>query len=173
MDVANAKPYTHAVHLGDTSTHCNMNGSFHWGLRYNQESGLIELHHSNEKSISFHPTQTVLYNSFRTMIKRSRSDTSFGPFLTGIRFCLYPNNNNAILAVRDACIFNGTSTKHKFIAQSREMIQSVAEQSSFDHIVGFKSLVEEAISVLDRENPNWFNVSCAILREKDVPEMKV
>ena len=109
IDVANAKPYTQAVHLGDRSTIEALNGTFQWGLRFNQESGLMELHHSNEKAISFHPANTVPYSSFYTMIKRSRSEVSFGPFLTGLKLCLYPNNVSRILAVRDACIFDGSS----------------------------------------------------------------
>ena len=173
IDVANAKPYTQAVHLGDRSTLKALNGTFQWGLRFNQESGLMELHHSNEKAISFHPANTVPYSSFYTMIKRSRSEVSFGPFLTGLKLCLYPNNVSRILAVRDACIFDGTSTKHKCCAKTKEMIQSIAEQSAFAHIKGFKNLVNDAIVVLDRENSSWFDTSREILIERGVSEYVV
>ncbi len=131
----------------------------------------MELHHSNEKALSFHPSHTVPHNSFRAMIKRSRSDSSFGPFLTGMRFCLYPQNTSRILAVRDACIFDGTSTQRKHCAASKEAIVDIAKQPDFAHIQGFKELVEEAIAVLDRENPGWFEHSKEVLHERGVYEI--
>ena len=87
-----------------------------------------------------------------------------------MRFCLYPNKVSRILAVRDACIFDGTSTKHKYCAETKEMIQSIAEQPAFAHIRGFKDLVNDAIVVLNRENSGWFDTSREILIEKGVSE---
>lgn len=167
VDVANAKPYTQAVHLGDASSFSELNGSFHWGLRYNTGSERMELHHSNEKALSFHPAYTVPYSSFRVMITRSRSDASFGPFLTGMRFCLYPNNASQILAVRDALIYNGSSTQAKHPAETKQMIKSIATELPFARIQGFRDLVDDAIAVLDRENSGWFERSRDILREKN------
>ena len=173
IDVANAKPYTRAIHLGDSSIYIGLNGSFRWGLRYNKDTELMELHHSNEKALSFHPAQTVPYSSFHAMIKRSRSETSFGPFLSGLRFCLYPNNTNRILAVRDACIFDGISKNEKYCAKTRQVIQSIAKQPAYAHIQGFDGLVNDTISILDRENPSWFETSRGVLIEKGVSQSDV
>lgn len=170
MDVANAKPYRRAVHLGDSSIFEGLGGSFRWGLRHNRGSGLMELHHGDETAISFHPSSTVNYSSFRSMIERSRSDASFGPFLTGLRFCLYPDRASRILAARDACLFDGTSAKLKYRASTRRDIRSFATRPPFDRIRGFKELVDEAIAVLDRENPSWFDRSRQILLGKGVAE---
>jgi len=168
VDVANAKPYNQAVHLGGLSTFTGLDGSFQWGLYYNQESGLMEVHHSNEKAISFHPASTVPYSSFRAMITRSRGDTSFGPFLTDLRFCLFPDNASRILAVRDACIYDGSSTQHKYCAATKEVIKSIPKRPPLALIDGFKELVDDAISVLNRENPGWFERSREILCGKGV-----
>ncbi|KAL7554230.1 hypothetical protein ACHAWF_017645, partial [Thalassiosira exigua] len=170
VDVANAKPYRHAVHLGDLSTFTGLDGSFSWGLRYNQESGLVELHHGNETAISFHPARTVRYSSFYAMIARSRSDASFGPFLTGLRYCLYPEDASRILAVKDACIFNGNSGKLKHCASTKLDVQTFAVKPPFADIPGFKELIDEAIAVLERENPGWFDRSRRILLEKGIAE---
>ena len=170
VDVANAKPYNQAVHLGDSSTFRGLDGSFHWGLYFNQETGLMEMHHSHEKAISFDPARTVPYSSFRPMITRSRSDSSFGPFLTGMRFCLYTENASRILGCRDACIYDGPSSQHKYCAAAKHNIQSIAKQTPFAHIQGFEELVKDAIAVLDRENPHWFERSREILYEKGVYE---
>ena len=170
VDVANAKPYTQAVHLGDTSTFTGLGGTFEWGLRYNSESDQMELHHSHEKAISFHPASTVPYSSFCTMIARSRSDVSFGPFLTGLRFIVFPNKASSILAARDACIYNGSSTQNKHTAVSKDDILSIARRPPFSFIKGFHQLVEKSIAVLDKDNPRWFERSKDILHERGVPK---
>lgn len=139
-------------------------------MMYNEHSGLMEVHHSNEKAISFHPASTVVFDSFRAMITKSRSDTSFGPFLTGLRFVVFPDKASKILAVRDACIYNGSSTEHKYSALSKESILSIADCPPFSFIQGFKELVQEAIDVLDEENPGWYDKSKEVLREKGVLE---
>lgn len=123
-------------------------------------------------ALSFHPAQTVPYNSFRAMITRSRCDASFGPFLSGIRFCIYPQNASQILAVRDACIYDGTSTRSRVRASSRQAILSIAGQPPFAHIAGFKTLVDDSMSVLDRESPGWFERSHEILCGRGVPTNK-
>mmetsp|Transcript_16701 Transcript_16701/g.30068 ORF Transcript_16701/g.30068 Transcript_16701/m.30068 type:complete len:194 (-) Transcript_16701:508-1089(-) len=178
VDVANAKPYNQAVHLGGSSTFTCLDGSFQWGLRYNEQSGLMEVRHGSncEKAISFHPASTVPYSSFRTMITKSRSEASFGPFLTGLRFCLYPpgsrdkknNISPRILAVRDACVYDGNSIRQKHCATTKDEIRSIGKRSPLDLIAGFEELLDEAIGVLDRENPDWFERSRAILSDKGV-----
>ncbi|KAL7543214.1 hypothetical protein ACHAXR_012513 [Thalassiosira sp. AJA248-18] len=168
VDVANAKPYTQAVYLGlgGSSQFTGLDGSFCWGLTYNEESSLMEVHHSKEKAISFHPASTVPYKSFRAMITRSRSDTSFGPFLTGLRFVVFPENASRILAVRDACIYDGSSTQLKYSAASKQEILSIARRPPFSLIQGFEELVDAATAILDRENPGWFERSQENLRER-------
>lgn len=170
VDVANAKPYDRAVQLADCSTFTGLNGTFHWGLRYNKVSGHMEVHHSNEKAISFHPVSTVPYGSFRAMITRSRSDMSFGPFLTGLRFIVFPDKASRILGVRDACIYNGSSTELKYSALSKKSILSIADHPPFSFIQGFTALVQEAIDILDEENPGWFDRSKEVLCQKGVSE---
>ena len=128
----------------------------------------MEVHHSNEKAISFHPASTVPYSSFRAMITRSRGDTSFGPFLTGLRFCLFPDNASRILAVRDTCIYDGSSTKCKYCPVTKEVVESIAKRPPLALIDGFEELVNDAISVLNRENPGWFERSREILCEREV-----
>ena len=130
----------------------------------------MEVHHSNEKALSFHPACTVPYSSFRDMIISSRSVNSFGPFLTGLRFVVYPDRASNILAVRDACIFDGSSTQEKLCAGTKETIQTIANRPPFSFIQGFKELVDGAIVVLDRENPGWFERSREVLLERGVSE---
>lgn len=173
VDVANAKPYDRAVHLGDKSTFESLDGSFQWGLRYNRKSNLMEVHHSNEKAISFDPARTVPYSSFREMIEQSRSDTSFGLFLTGLRFCIYPDSAARMLAVRDACIYNGTSTRRKHCATGKGDIRSIARQTPLSLIDGFDDLVNDAISILNREWPVWFEASKEALHENGIAPLPV
>ena len=174
--MANAKPYNLAVHLGDSSTFTTRSAdAFIWGLRYNDESGLIEVHHSNEKAVSFHPSTTVPYSSFRAMIARSRKDCNFGPFLTGLRFVLYPYHNaSRILAVRDSCIYDGSNllTQRKYCAVTKDDIRSVANRLPFARIDGFKELVDEALSILDNERSGWFERSRKFSHEEDVSEVE-
>jgi len=168
VDVANGKPYDRAVHIGTNSTITSLNGSFHWNLRYNIDSGRMELCHSGETAVSFHPAKTVRYESFRKMILRSRSEKSFGPFLTGLRFCLYPKKTSKMIAVRDACIYDGDSSCIKRRAVTRKDILSISMREELEHIVGFSALLKDAIGVLDRECPDWFEKSCAFLDSKGV-----
>ena len=161
VDVANAKPYFEAIHLGDSSIKTSMNGSFEWHLSFNTKSRLIDLMHFDKVALSFDPSSTKRFSSFRKMIEQSRTDKSFGPFLTGLRFCLYPNSNemSSIMAVRDAFIYEGESTKKKKRASNRSDIVNFSKSCAFSHIEGFCSLVENAIHVLDKENKQWFDNS--------------
>ena len=173
IDVANAKPYTRAVQIGDSSFISCLNNSFRWNLQYSPDSGMMQLNHYNDKfekgqvAIEFHPTTTVQYRSFRSMIQQSRSDVSFGPFLIGLRICVFPNEATEIIAVRDACIFQGVlSCKRR--ARCRDELISIAKSDSFAHIKEFDSLVRRAVDVLDREHPGWFDASCEVLKLKGV-----
>lgn len=162
IDVANAKPYTRALQISDSSINASLNGSFHWGLKYSPESRMMQLlHHSPEGSqvaVEFHPATTVKYSSFRDMICKSRSDASFGPFLTSLRICVYPDKASKIIAIRDACIYDGCLSD-KRCACSRDELVAIARSDVFAHIEDFSDLVEEAIDVLDREHPDWFDES--------------
>ena len=138
-----------------------MNGLFEWHLSYNTKSCLMELMHFDSVALSFDPSSTQRFNSFRKMIEQSRTDKSFGPFLTGLRFCLYPSNNNvsSIMAVRDTFIYEGESIKKKRWASNRSDIVNFSKRSSFSHIKDFSFLVKDAIKVLDKENKGWFENS--------------
>ena len=161
VDVANAKPNFQVVHLEDSSIKTSMNGSFEWHLSFNTKSRLIALMYFDKVALSFDPSSTKRFSSFRKMIEQSRIDKSFGPFLTGLRFCLYPNSNemSSIMAVRDAFIYEGESTKKKKRASNRSDIVNFSKSCAFSHIEGFCSLVENAIHVLDKENKQWFDNS--------------
>lgn len=173
IDVANAKPYNRAVQIGDSSFVSCLNETFHWNLKYSPDSGMIQLIHYKEKcgegqvAVEFHPTTTVQYRSFRSMIQQSRSDASFGPFLIGLRICIFPNEATEILAVRDACIYH-RDLNCKRQARCRDELVSIAESDAFGHIKEFGALVLKAVGVLDREQPGWFDASCEVLKSKGV-----
>uniref|UniRef100_A0A7S1BSN8 Glutamine amidotransferase type-2 domain-containing protein n=1 Tax=Corethron hystrix TaxID=216773 RepID=A0A7S1BSN8_9STRA len=161
VDVANAKPYFEAVHLGDSSIKESLSGSFKWNLSYNAKSSLMEVKHFSNVAMSFDPSLTVHFRSFRKMIQQSRTDRLFGPFLTGLRFCLYPSISDVpyIMAVRDMYIYEGTSIKSKQEAASRSEIENFARNPSFSNINGFSDMVEKAVRILDKERPAWFDVA--------------
>ncbi|KAL3779804.1 hypothetical protein HJC23_004738 [Cyclotella cryptica] len=163
VDVANAKPYTRAVHLGDTTVNACLNGSFRWRLAYSSESNMMQVRHiigtEETVAVEFHPASTVQYNSFYDMIRKSRSEVSFGPFLTGLRLCLFPKDATEIVAVRDACIYDGNSMNCKRCASCRHDLLKIAKRDAFDHMEGFDELVKNAIDVLDREHPEWLDAS--------------
>ena len=165
VDVANAKPYCEAMHLGDTSTKRSLNGTFEWNLSFNSITGRMELMHSGNTALSFDPNSSEKFSSFRRMIKQSRTDPSFGPFLTGLRFCLYPSNVSKIAAVRDATIYEGESIRNKRHASTHQDIKQFVS-SHFSHIIGFESLVQRALDTLDREQPNWTLYTATKARNK-------
>jgi hypothetical protein len=172
VDVANAKPYTQAVQLNDSSVKSSLGGAFHWNLEYSSEAEMMQLLHRTsvhqdrpQVAVEFHPYVSVKYSSFREMIRRSRSEITFGPFLTGLRFCLYPDGASTILAVRDACIYEGTVSDRR-CATSRGDLIAIANKDAFAHIEMFGALVRKAIEVLDVEHPNWFDTSREELKNK-------
>jgi len=156
VDVANAKPYTVAIHLGDSSLKKSLNGSFEWNLSFNDKTGRMEILHYGKAALSFDPTVTVRFQSFLDMIKRSRSDPTFGPFLTSLRFCLYSKQVTLIKAVRGNTVYDGRTTTDKKLASSKDEIRCFAAEN-FHQIKGFSALVDEAVSILDRERPDWFD----------------
>ena len=84
---------------------------------------------------------------------------SFGPFLTGLRLCLYPNDATEIVAVRDASIYHGDSMNCKRCASCTNDLVTIAKSDAFAHIEGFDELVKNAVDVLDKEQPEWFHIS--------------
>lgn len=172
VDVANAKPYTRAVQLGDTTVNSCLGGSFQWTLAYSSESDMMQVRHVNGTqdtvAVEFHPASTVQYSSFYEMIRKSRSNVSFGPFLTGLRLCLYPNNATEIVAVRDASIYHGDSMNCKRCASCTNDLVTIAKSDAFSHIKGFDGLVQNAVDVLDRSHPEWFGKSCTALASKGI-----
>jgi hypothetical protein len=133
------------------------------GVLNSSDSGMMQvLHHKNsgdaQVAMEFQPAFTVKYSSFQEMIRKSRTDTSFGPFLTGLRICMYPEQASRVIAVRDSYIYDG-NLRCKQCASSRLELMSIAKRNEFAHIKGFSDLVRKAIDVLDREHPDWFDMS--------------
>ena len=155
VDVGNGKPYNEAVPLGDQSIKTSQNGVFQWNLTFNPSTKRMELiHHTKSKygvGLSFDPSETVRFQSFRAMIIRSRSDTSFGPFLTGLRLNCYPLGTSQVAAIRDVTLYEG-SLDCKRVVKTRAQIQEFAKKY-FNSSV--QDLLSEALDVLEKQNPTW------------------
>eukprot|EP00005_Dracoamoeba_jomungandri_P004664 CAMPEP_0174259074 /NCGR_PEP_ID=MMETSP0439-20130205/7954_1 /TAXON_ID=0 /ORGANISM="Stereomyxa ramosa, Strain Chinc5" /LENGTH=846 /DNA_ID=CAMNT_0015342823 /DNA_START=418 /DNA_END=2954 /DNA_ORIENTATION=- len=159
VDVGNGKPYFEAVQLGD-ETQKQIN-DFAWKLIFNRNSGKFEMYHGWKKAgkgketseeeiemqtgaaIKFDPYKLVRWRSFLPMVKRSRSELSYGPFLTGLRLARF-SSDFSLIAMRDNTLIVG---KNRTVACTLDQLTSFA-LDNFGHLPNISLLFACALDVL-------------------------
>lgn len=159
VDVANGKPYFEAVALRDRSAKCF--AGLTWKLDFNPNTSLFELVHLSRDdgqtwncALSFDAERKVFYSSFEPMITRSRQDPEFGPFLTGLRLCIYPSKLS-IRAIRNRSLI--IDNVKPTAVEPEELIEFT--KTHFHHIKDMDKLVRSALQVLDNHNPLFSNIT--------------
>ena len=112
IDVGNGKPYFEPMALCEAGR-LYSHGATTFKLAFDPAAECYRLLHQDKTdpekfncAISFDPCKTVHFDFFLPMIYRSRTEVNYGPFLTGLRLCLF-RSDGTFTAIRDRILMDG------------------------------------------------------------------